>query len=256
VRIVSAPLGDAFGRPFVTEKLVGRDGVVWSAHPARDHGTWRIGLRTLYLDDGDPFSVFESERDDLAEEVFVTFLDVAEETLESTGFLHKQGDEGEGPPRFVHLQQATATGWRDHLEITLFAFLHETYRGEIDESERNWEAIDAIQQAAAATACELAASDEDPRWEAYDSIIESFVVHPRDDVVAAYARVTAAPDEGWIHAQDEDGWPLSSWRRPASSGAVFLASGVNDAEVTCRSYASPKRLMRPDASGLGQGQEP
>jgi hypothetical protein len=225
--------------------LVGRDGVVWFAHPAANHRSWRILVETLYRRDGIAVPVFERNRDDWGEDVFVDAIDVAEEVLESTRLVQEWADGGEGPARFVPLERATGAGWRDHLEITLFAFLNETTRDDIDEETRDWQAIERIQEAAASTARELVASEEDVHWTAFDSVIESFIVYPSVDVVAAYERITAAPDEGWIHAEDDEGWPVSSWRRPGLPGAVFLAKGINNAEVTCRSYASPQRHSPP-----------
>jgi hypothetical protein len=252
VRIMSAAPGedeylDGRFRLVDSDEWAGRDGVVWFAHPAGDHRSWRIVFETLYLRNGVPFSVLDRARDDLSEEVYSTVLDVAEEALDSTGLVEQWGAEGEGPPRYVPLEDATGSGWRDHLEITLFAFLGEFARGQIDDATRDWDAIDVIQQAAAVAACDLAQSDEDVRWHGFDSVIDSFDVYPKGDVLTAYARVTGTPSDGWIHAEDRQGWPLSSWRHPASGDIVFLADGINNAEVTCRSYGSPRRLTRPDA---------
>lgn len=223
--------------------------LVWSrrcclGRPPRDRSPhWRIGLRSLYLREGVPFSVFEQNRDDLAEDVYSTMLDVAEEQLESTGMVEQWGGEVEGPPSFVPLEQATV-GWRDHLDIKLFALLGQGLLSKVDPEKLDWDAMDVVKQAAAAAAFELAGSNQDADWRWY----YPWLVYPAGDVAAAYARLTAAPAEGWIHSYDDKGWPLSGWHRPASSDDVFLDRGIDNAEVTCRSYASPKRLTRPNKS--------
>jgi hypothetical protein len=260
VRIVKAAPGRYEGRYYLSpvgfvepDALLGREGVVWNAHPAADHKGWRIGIEIVVRGDGSAVPLTESSRSpvfrqpDPAEDYFVASPTLPEECLESTGLVQEWGEGGEGPVNLVPVERVAGTGWRDHLDLALVTDVPDLSDRRralgLEPPWYDWDAVDAIAKDAAAAIGQLVGLAEEVRWdsaaEGGSLAITDFHVYPKGSVLAAHARVTSSPQEGWIHSEDEDGWLLSHWRRPGSSDATFLAAGVRDAEITCKSYASP-----------------
>jgi hypothetical protein len=260
VRIVKPAPGCYEGRYYLStvgfvepDAMVGREGVVWNAHPAADHRGWTIGIQIVFRRDGSAVPLTEGSRNVVAgllepsDDQFLALPDLPEEALESTGLVEQWGEGGQGPVNLVPVERTAGTGWRDHLELTLITDV-------LDLTERHWalgleppwndwDAVDAIAKDAAAAIGQLVALAEEVRWDSAAECgslsITDFRVYPKGPVLAAHPQVTSSPRKGWIHSEDEDGWPLSHWRRTGSSDATFLATGVREAEITCKSYTSP-----------------
>src|SRR5262245_49383524 len=160
VRIVKAAPGRYEGRYYLPtgfvepDALVGREGVVWNAHPAADHRGWRIGIEIVVRGDGSAVPLTESSRNVVAgrpepvDDQFLASPDLPEESLESTGLVEQWGEGGQGPVNLVPAGCAADTGWRDHLELALITDvldLSDRHRALGSEPPWNdWDAVDAI----------------------------------------------------------------------------------------------------------------
>jgi hypothetical protein len=79
-------------------------------------------------------------------------------------------------------------------------------------------------------------------WDGQDPVRATFD-YP-GDLLTAYERVVAEPARGWMHGENDEGFPTSRWVPLIGDSAWFLVPGVTGAEVTCHRYSNPRQPGR------------
>jgi hypothetical protein len=62
-------------------------------------------------------------------------------------------------------------------------------------------------------------------------------------ILDAYLTIVSEPARAWLHGEDARGFPKSCWEPPDGGDVIFLAPGIDRAEVTCEHWSTPERLL-------------
>ena len=236
---------DSSGELFDASLWIGQEVIVEDARPTADQRGW---VTSILLG--------VSER--VEGLVAVKQVWFAENSLQSTGLVEDRDEGGSWRRPF---DPAKEPGWRDQIELTLVPDLTK------EESERErmldwmhdnpdeWTPAIGIAWNAQAALIKRVESEEEPGIEYEEGDHDAgdedegtdypfefcLCVYPTGDGWAAFEQLISEPSHGWEHDVGGSGAFVSRWRRPENSQAIFLASGVREAQVACRYWSRPER---------------
>jgi hypothetical protein len=235
-------------RAYPSDMFLGQEVAVREAFPARDHKGWRIGVAVP-----DPAVERGPELEGLA---------FPEDLLETTGLV-EAWELGKYLGLVPLARLADTPPFRDWLRVDLLTNVLHPGESESDEdgddsaeNAAEWALVDSslepIRKGATASVRALLDPEYDGAWveqlddrPGYTSLMD--FLEPPGDIVDAYERLTASPERGWVHDENDHGRPLSIWLEPLrgpSKTAAFLAPGIKKAEVECTCHSSPRSHSR------------
>jgi hypothetical protein len=141
--------------------------------------------------------------------------------------------------------------WKDNVDLTLGTDVwwyepEQNDDGSWDETEEEKEA-DAVAEEAAQALRQLVPAQVEWHQSVEDGrpIELSLEVRPQAgmSIVDAYLTIISEPPRTWLHGEDNIGFPKSFWEPPIGEQMIFLAPGVDWANVTCEHWSTPERLL-------------